>query len=61
MQEAITGDGGRAKRLYQLAEQRRLVDNAAGQAADLAALREEVDRLRMRTFPAFGRADPRLV
>ncbi len=47
--------------MQQLAEQRRLIDGTAAQAAELAALREEVDRLRMRTFPAFGRADPRLV
>ena len=34
---------------------------AAASIDAVTALRDEVERLRMRTFPAFGRQDPRLV
>lgn len=61
VQQAIVGDGGRQKRLQELASQRRLQELTATQGQDLGMLREEVERLRMRTFPAFGRMDPRLV
>ena len=47
--------------MQELAEQRRLQDLTATQTQDLGVLQGEVERLRMRTFPAFGRADPRLV
>ena len=35
---------------------RRLVDLAKSQAQDIAILREEVERLRLRTYPAFHAA-----
>lgn len=61
VQQAIVGDGGRQQRMKELASQRKMQNLTATQAEDLGALREEVERLRMRTFPAFGRADPRIV
>lgn len=37
----------------ELFTRRRLVDLAKSQAQDLAILREELERLRLRTYPAF--------
>lgn len=61
VQQSIFGDGGKQKRIQELAAQRRLADTVTVQSGELTALRDELERLRMRTFPAFGRTDPRLV
>ena len=38
---------------------RKLVDLAKAQASEIGLLRAEVERLRMRTFPALLQVDPR--
>lgn len=43
---------GREKRYQEIVQRRKLVDLAKGQANEVAVLRAEVERLRMRTFPA---------
>ena len=40
------------KRLKYVVQRRRLVDLAKAQAQEVAVLRAEVERLRMKTFPA---------
>ncbi|XP_013386289.1 cilia- and flagella-associated protein 43 isoform X2 [Lingula anatina] len=47
-----TGDGGRDRRYQEIVQRRKLVDLAKAQAQEVAVLRAEVERLRMRTFPA---------
>lgn len=42
----------REKRYQQIVQRRKLVDLAKAQANEVAVLRAEVERLRMRTFPA---------
>ncbi|XP_064629915.1 cilia- and flagella-associated protein 43-like isoform X2 [Lineus longissimus] len=45
-------DGGAEKRYQDIVQRRKLVDLAKAQAQEVAVLRAEVERLRMRTFPA---------
>ncbi|CAG5125993.1 unnamed protein product, partial [Candidula unifasciata] len=45
-------DGGVAKRYQEIKQRRKLIDLAKAQAQEIAVLRSEVERLRMRTFPA---------
>jgi hypothetical protein len=40
--------------LREIYARRRLVDLAKSQTQDIAILREEVERLRLRTYPAFA-------
>eukprot|EP01137_Pigoraptor_chileana_P033020 Opistho-2@23313 len=49
---------GPGKRLKDIAARRRLVDLAKTRGDEISVLREEVERLRMRTFPSFGRQPP---
>jgi len=44
--------GGAEKRYQEIVQRRKLVDLAKAQAQEVAVLRAEVERLRMRTFPA---------
>ena len=46
------GDTGAEKRYMEIVQRRKLVDLAKAQAQEVAVLRAEVERLRMRTFPA---------
>ena len=46
------GDTGTEKRYMEIVQRRKLVDLAKAQAQEVAVLRAEVERLRMRTFPA---------
>ena len=45
-------DSGAEKRYAEIVQRRKLVDLAKAQAQEVAVLRAEVERLRMRTFPA---------
>ncbi|XP_021355562.1 cilia- and flagella-associated protein 43-like isoform X2 [Mizuhopecten yessoensis] len=45
-------DFGRERRYQEIVQRRKLVDLAKAQAQEVAVLRAEVERLRMRTFPA---------
>ncbi|BFY97723.1 hypothetical protein BsWGS_00763 [Bradybaena similaris] len=45
-------DGGEVRRYQEIKQRRKLVDLAKAQAQEIAILRAEVERLRMRTFPA---------
>lgn len=45
--------------LLEIYNRRRLVDLAKAQAQDISILREEVERLRLRTYPAFSTAPKR--
>lgn len=45
-------DTGAERRLQDIGARRKLVDLAKAQAQEVAVLRAEVERLRMRTFPA---------
>ncbi|WAR21242.1 CFA43-like protein, partial [Mya arenaria] len=45
-------DSGAEKRYQEIVQRRKLVDLAKAQAQEVAVLRAEVERLRMRTFPA---------
>ncbi|RKO99291.1 hypothetical protein CXG81DRAFT_20615 [Caulochytrium protostelioides] len=45
-------------RVRAIASRRKLVDLAKSQAADLALLRHEVERLRLRTYPSFAARPP---
>ena len=45
-------DAGAEKRYREIVQRRKLVDLAKAQAQEVAVLRAEVERLRMRTFPA---------
>ncbi|XP_070541265.1 cilia- and flagella-associated protein 43-like isoform X2 [Ptychodera flava] len=45
-------DSGAEKRMHDIVQRRKLVDLAKAQAQEVAVLRAEVERLRMRTFPA---------
>jgi hypothetical protein len=49
-QPAAGNHGDKLKEIY---TRRKLVDLAKSQAQDIAILREEVERLRLRTYPAF--------
>ncbi|KAJ3215758.1 Cilia- and flagella-associated protein 43 [Clydaea vesicula] len=49
--QAAKSDNNKLNEIY---TRRRLVDLAKGQAQDIAILREEVERLRLRTYPAFS-------
>ena len=46
------------RRLKNIVARRKLVDLAKAQAQEVAILRAEVERLRMRTFPALVQVDP---
>ena len=48
---------GTNKRMKIIAQRRRLVDMAKAQAQEIAVLRAEVERLRMKTFPALVQLD----
>ncbi|KAI9327817.1 hypothetical protein DFJ73DRAFT_800748 [Zopfochytrium polystomum] len=48
-----SGGGAGSAALREIVTRRRLVDLAKSQAQDIAILREEVERLRLRTYPAF--------
>jgi len=45
-------DTGAERRYQDIVARRKLVDLAKAQASEIAVLRAEVERLRMRTFPA---------
>lgn len=45
-------EGVADKRYQEIVQRRKLVDLAKAQAQEVAVLRAEVERLRMRTFPA---------
>ena len=45
-------DASQQKRYQDIVQRRKLVDLAKAQAQEVAVLRAEVERLRMRTFPA---------
>lgn len=45
-------DTGKDQRYREIVQRRKLVDLAKAQAQEVAVLRAEVERLRMRTFPA---------
>ena len=45
-------DAGREKRYREIVQRRQFVELAKAQAQEVAVLRAEVERLRMRTFPA---------
>ena len=45
-------DQGRGERYKEIVQRRKLVELAKAQAQEVAVLRAEVERLRMRTFPA---------
>lgn len=45
-------ESSREKRYQEIVQRRKLVDLAKAQANEVAVLRAEVERLRMRTFPA---------
>ena len=45
-------DSGQETRYREIVQRRKLVDLAKAQAQEVAVLRAEVERLRMRTFPA---------
>jgi hypothetical protein len=47
-----SGVGARDQRYKEIVQRRKLVDLAKAQAQEVAVLRAEVERLRMRTFPA---------
>ena len=49
---AMRNNTGAAKRMQDIVQRRKLVDLAKAQAQEVAVLRAEVERLRMRTFPA---------
>jgi septal ring factor EnvC (AmiA/AmiB activator) len=49
---AMRNVGGSAQRMKDIVQRRKLVDLAKAQAQEVAVLRAEVERLRMRTFPA---------
>ncbi|ESO90244.1 hypothetical protein LOTGIDRAFT_233795 [Lottia gigantea] len=49
-------DTGAEKRYKEIVQRRKLVDLAKAQAQEVAVLRAEVERLRMRTFPALVQA-----
>ena len=57
-------DTNREERYKDIVQRQRLVELAKAQAQEVAILRSEVERLRMRTFPALVQVDrwaPRLV
>ncbi len=45
-------DAGAEQRYREIVQRRKLVELAKAQAQEVAVLRAEVERLRMRTFPA---------
>ena len=49
---AARSETGAEKRMQDIVQRRKLVDLAKAQAQEVAVLRAEVERLRMRTFPA---------
>lgn len=49
----------RQQRMNDIITRRKLVDLAKAQASEIGLLRAEVERLRMRTFPALLQVDPR--
>ncbi|XP_072041951.1 LOW QUALITY PROTEIN: cilia- and flagella-associated protein 43-like [Amphiura filiformis] len=49
---AMRNNTGAQKRMQDIVQRRKLVDLAKAQAQEVAVLRAEVERLRMRTFPA---------
>eukprot|EP00118_Oscarella_pearsei_P015536 m.140476 g.140476 ORF g.140476 m.140476 type:complete len:1641 (+) comp38310_c0_seq5:24-4946(+) len=51
-QSQYPGDGGMERKMRDIRARRRLVETAKSQAQEVAVLRAEVERLRMRTFPA---------
>lgn len=51
-------EAGTKRRLKNIVARRKLVDLAKAQAQEVAILRAEVERLRMRTFPALVQVDP---
>jgi cilia- and flagella-associated protein 43 len=52
-QQATAGAAGDKPVLKEIYTRRKLIDLAKSQAQDIAILREEVERLRLRTYPAF--------
>lgn len=52
-----SAESGSAKRMQDIITRRKLVDLAKAQAQEIAVLRAEVERLRMRTFPALTQLD----
>ena len=50
-------DTAAEKRMQDIITRRKLVDLAKAQAQEIAILRAEVERLRMRTFPALVQID----
>ena len=52
-------DTATEKRMQDIITRKKLVDLAKAQAQEIAILRAEVERLRMRTFPALVQVDHR--
>ena len=52
-------EAGASRRMQDIITRRKLVDLAKAQAQEIAMLRAEVERLRMRTFPALVQVEPR--
>ena len=49
----------RQQRMNDIITRRKLVDLAKAQASEIGLLRAEVEKLRMRTFPALLQVEPR--
>lgn len=58
-QEDERNDTAAETRMQDILTRRKLVDLAKAQAQEIAVLRAEVERLRMRTFPALVQVDQR--
>jgi len=54
VQAQVVGDGGAEQRLRGVQHRRKLVELVQSQAEEMALLRREVERLRLKSFPAFG-------
>ena len=52
-------EAGASRRMQDIITRRKLGDLAKAQAQEIAMLRAEVERLRMRTFPALVQVEPR--
>ena len=61
MAEVVSGelevDAARRRRLAAVINRSRLVEVARAQASEIAVLRQEVERLRLKTFPALVQLD----
>eukprot|EP00730_Choanoeca_flexa_P000137 TRINITY_DN10061_c0_g1_i5.p7 TRINITY_DN10061_c0_g1~~TRINITY_DN10061_c0_g1_i5.p7 ORF type:complete len:102 (+),score=21.23 TRINITY_DN10061_c0_g1_i5:4658-4963(+) len=56
VQIQAVGDGGQKERLRRVQHRRKLIELVKNQNEEMDVLRSEVERLRMKTFPTFGKA-----